>query len=125
MSSAYRDEISRAGDADAQVRGWTRFLEGSYARRRGVGLSEARRPLARYLGVAPGAVERLRAGRVKGVRVHLYDRVRALFLAAVQDEIAALEHARDLARQCGADPRGGELGAIEAHLVAARALLGA
>jgi hypothetical protein len=123
MLSVVRDEMVAASARDGLARDCVRHLQRRYARRSGSAVN-ARRGLARDLGVAPGRVERFHAGRVKGVRVVDYARIAALFAHEVEKEIAELTHRAQLARQCGEGFGGERLIEIETHLAAVRALLG-
>jgi hypothetical protein len=99
------------------------FIERSFARRRNIKVEYAREPVARALGVSQGTIERIRGKRRKVVDHEIYQRVAWLFVECVGEEIAALEHMRDLARQCGERPDSAEVFEIEAHLLAVRKLL--
>jgi hypothetical protein len=123
MLSVVRDEMVAASARDGLARDYMRHLQRRYARRSGSALN-ARHGLARDLGVAPGRVERFFAGRVKGVRVVDYERIRALFVHEVGKEIAELAHSAQLARQCGEGFDGESLLEIETHLAAIKKLLG-
>jgi hypothetical protein len=136
MLSVVRDEMVAALSRDDLARDCVRHLQARYARRERSAFN-ARRALARDLGVAPGRVERFFAGRVKGVKVVDCARIVALYAhetereareAAHRAEIA-LTHRAELARQCGG-AFGGEgldgesLIEIETHLAAVRKILG-
>lgn len=123
MASVFHDKFRNAAEDDERVKQWAGYLERCYARRGRLKIPDARKPLARDLRVAPGTVERLSGGRVKGVRKWMHDRVCKLFVVAVQEEIKTLKHQLDIALQCGADPRGAHVAKIEAALTTARALL--
>ncbi len=84
---------------------------------------EARRAVASRVGVAPGTIENLRRGRLKSIEGWVRDRLRAAFIRELEAEIARLEHELALLRQCGGHPAADQVGEIEAHLEAARALM--
>lgn len=123
MASGVDDEMTRALTIDEQTREWTRWLEHSRARRDATTIPHARRSLARSLQVSPGTIERLRTGRVKGVRQWLFDRVRCLVVREIESEIQRLSHDLELARRCDRSTRGVEVEEIETHLAAVRRLL--
>jgi hypothetical protein len=63
----------------------------------------ARERVARALGLSAGSLERVRRGRVKGVKGFVAEAIRGAFVAVIQREIAGLEHELELARQGGLD----------------------
>ena len=104
-------------------RRWTAWLLSRERSVTGRNSEEVRQAVARTLGVAPGTIENLARGRMKGVRKSLSDKIRGAFVHAISTEIAALERELDSARR--ADPALGEddLLAVEAHLASARRVL--
>lgn len=108
---------------DERAQHWARILEHSEASRRGVPISDARPVVARRLGIAPGALERLRRGRVKGVRTWLYQRIRALVIEELHAEIRRQEHELFLALQCGVGPGASEIIAVQTSLAENKKIL--
>lgn len=123
MASGVHDEMGHAATSDEQARDWAKWLERARARRDETTVPNARRSVARALGVAPGTIERLRNGRVKGIRQWLFDRIRALVIREIEREIQRLTHELEIAQQSGADPRGVDMVEIETHLAKVRELL--
>ena len=83
----------------------------------------ARRSLAHKLRVGIGTIEHLVRGRVKRVDAAVRDRLQALLVSELEQEIARLTHELEIARQCGAHLASDEISEVETHLVAARAIL--
>lgn len=92
-------------------------------RNNGFSAEGARHSLARKLRVGAGTVERLVRGRVKRIDASIRDRLQALLVRELESEIARLTHELEIARQGGAHLASEQIGAIEAHLSAATALL--
>lgn len=61
---------------------------------------EGRDALARKLKLAPGTLENLSRGRLKGWR-NISDRVRAYFINAITKEIGRLNHELEVAHRSG------------------------
>lgn len=108
---------------DIATRNWAIGLEDRERARSGVPLPIARRAVARRLNIAPGTLENLRRGRIKGVRAWLVERVQSAFVRELELEIARLTHERELALQSGMDTREDQVREVDAHLSAARELL--
>lgn len=108
---------------DLSARQWAAALEAMEKERTHVSVPVARRTVARRIGVAPGSLENLSRGRSKGVRVTIYEKIRAAFIRACEQEMARLQHEMELARQAGRGPHSGEIGEIQAHFAALRTLL--
>lgn len=83
----------------------------------------ARQTLATKLRVGVGTLENLIRGRVKRIDAEIKSRLDALLIRELEAEIARLTHDLEVARQSGAHPVSQHVGAIEAHLLAARSLL--
>lgn len=83
----------------------------------------ARQRLAEKLRVGYGSLENLIRGRVKRLDAAIRDRLHALLIRELEAEIARLSHELAVARQSGASLGGDQVGAIEAHISAARSLL--
>ncbi len=92
-------------------------------RARGLSLTTARQALARKLKIGHGTLERLVRGRVKRIDASIRDRLQALLVRELEGEIARLQHDLEIARQSGAHLASLEVGEVETHLAAARALL--
>jgi transcriptional regulator with XRE-family HTH domain len=94
---------------DATARGWAMRLEDAERKRSGCTLPAARGAVAARLGVAPGTLENIRRGRTKGVRASIFERLCLAVADDIQGEIARLEHDLQVARQCVAGTRDGEI----------------
>lgn len=122
--SPVRDEDDMSNVAfDESAQRWATILEKTEAVRRGGSISEARPIVARRLGVAPGALERLRKGRVKGVRTWLYQRMRALVIEELHAEIRRQEHELFLAMQSGVGPGESAIIAVQTSIAANKKIL--
>ena len=102
---------------------WVRRLEDAETERTGLALPEARKALARRIGVPTGTLSSLRRGRIKGVRSWVEDRLRDGLIAALEAEMRATQNELDDLRR--RDPRAAaaEIRAIDAVLAAARSRL--
>jgi hypothetical protein len=92
-------------------------------RDKGMTVAQARAIAARRAGVSPGTLEKLSKGRLKAVAMHVYARLRAALINALNEEKARLEHEIDLARQPHLDVDLDALREAEAALSQARAVL--
>jgi len=101
---------------------WARSLERTERNRLG-SVPQARRALARKLRVSVGTVENLIRDRVKRVDAAIRDRLQALVIRELEQEIARLQHELEMARQGGDHPASQHIGAIETHLAQAKALM--
>lgn len=72
MRPPHEDKMA---SVDYLTREWVGRLERQEAARLGTDLADARRRVARRLGIAPGTLENLRRGRTKGVRAWIADRI--------------------------------------------------
>jgi hypothetical protein len=100
------------------ARKWATELEAKEARRSGVSIRLARKTVAKRMNLAPGTLENLKNRRLKGVRVYVFERIRAAFMREAEAEIARLEHGLEVARQIGMDARAGEVREMEADIAA-------
>jgi hypothetical protein len=104
------------------TRSLARSLEDREARR--VGRIELARPIvARRLGINPSKLETLRRGRLKKIEGWLRDRIAALVVREIRNEITRLNNELALARQIGMDPRAVDLTEIETDLARLKALM--
>ena len=129
LTIAWRTTVKRPNDRDKtsvpnatyeQRASWgLQFLEAKTARRLGVDKRDARTTLASRWKATAGTLENLFRLRVKDISHRIY--------IAIQNELRreerALEHELHIHRQIGADPRCGEIAAIEKDLSAVRALI--
>ena len=83
----------------------------------------ARRSLAMKLRVGVGTIENLVRGRVKRIDATIRDKLQALLVKELEQEIARLWHELDIARQGGAHLASEQISEIETHLSQARAVL--
>jgi hypothetical protein len=105
-----------------QARSLARSLEDREARR--AGSVELARPIvARRLGINPSKLETLRRGRLKKIEGWLRDRIAALVVREIRNEITRLNNELALARQIGMDPRAVDLTEIETDLARLKALM--
>lgn len=86
-------------------------------------LQDARRNVARRLRIGTGTFENLVRGRVKRIDATIRDRLQALLVREIEQEISRLTHELEMARQCGAHLASQQVGEIETHLAKARAIL--
>lgn len=108
------DKMPSVGAIEESARRWTRELEASEARRSGVPIRMARRIVARRAGLSPGTLENINLRRTKGVRLFVFEALRALFIEETQRELNRLSHDLELARAAGSGSRIGEVAEIEA-----------
>lgn len=120
MCPQIEDEMSAL---EFTAREWATALETTERKRSGASIPNARRSVARRIGVAPGSLENLSRGRTKGVRAFLYERIRAAFIRECEQELKRLAHELEMARQAGLRVDGDEVGEIEAHFAAIKELL--
>lgn len=113
--------VSLAPSLDA--RDLTRQFVNEDARTCG-GSQPAQRALARRLGVSPGTVRNVAAGRLKRICVDFYARLKAEQIRRLSAAISKSEHDLHVARSMGLDPRCPEFQALEAAAKAARKMMG-
>jgi hypothetical protein len=116
-----RDE-DKMSCVESAARDWAKALEDREQKRSGVALPEARRAVARRIGVAPGSLENIRRHRTKGVRAWVYESIRAEFMRESEKEIKRLEHELAMARAAGLDTHQDQTGEVAAHLAELRRL---
>src|SRR5260370_30844504 len=122
MQEDFRQMNSAVSELE-MLNGMARSLERSEARRIGTTLTEARKRVARRLGVTASAFENFLYQRTKNVPNWLMNRVRAELISVLQLEVQNLEHEIQLHRQAGSDHSGDALVAAETQLAAARKIL--
>lgn len=105
-------QISIAGIADRMVR--AEMNAGGSKR------VDAEKAIAKRAGLSQSALENLRRGRIKNVEA-IAGRIKAVWEAELERQIAGLEHDLMVARALG---RGADLGTAEAAIAQARAALG-
>ncbi|MCX7898492.1 MAG: hypothetical protein N2444_00115 [Methylocystis sp.] len=91
--------------------------------RHGVKTPEARRIVAREIGVKPGSIERLLAGRLVNVE-KIVDRVSAHVARRIERKIEELEREIELARLSRNPPCEADIARAEAALEEARKAIG-
>ncbi len=106
------------------AKGWTTVLEDAEARRTGDPIREARKRVARMLGLSSGTLENLRHRSPKAVATHVYDRLRGGVIRELEKELARVEQELHVARQTGLDPRHGVVQSALASQAKIRAALG-
>lgn len=115
--------LDSAGADVATLNGMARSLERSEARRIGTTLTQARKTIARRLGITSSTFDNFLYGRAKVVPNWLMGRVRAELISVLQSEAAHLEHEIQLHRQAGDHHSSAALLAAEAQLASAREML--
>lgn len=98
-------------------------IEQAEARRLGLSVSKARPSVARRVGASPGTMENIRRMRVKNIPSWLMDRIRAEFVAVLQNEIRHLENEISIARKTRVDYSPDVLAAAETQVLAAKTLI--
>lgn len=86
-------------------------------------LDVARVSLARRLGVSPATWRNLTLGRLKRLDAWMRDRLQALLVRELENEIARLTHELEQARRCGDQLASQHVSEIETHLAKARSIL--
>lgn len=122
MTKEFGQMNSAVSDID-QFNGLARSMERSEVRRSNAGVLEARKAIARRVGITFDTIENFRSLRTKIVPHWLMNRVRAELISALQMEAQYLEHEIQLHKQTGADHSGNALVAAETQLAAAREIL--
>jgi hypothetical protein len=122
MKEETRKMNSAVSDVET-LNGMARLLERSEVRRVGSKVMQARKDIARRLGITDDQIENFRSLRTKVVPHWLMGRVRAELISVLQLEVQNLEHEIQLHRQAGADHSGTALVAVETQLATARQIL--
>ena len=117
------DKMSIVEGFESRARNWLDFAEASEAKLLGVTRDEARPLLAARMQEAPGTLENLFRGRLKGIRVKLYEKARREYSRAAEREIGKLENDLAIARAGHSDADFIDACEIEAHLTALRAIV--
>lgn len=117
MSSAANAYVERARD-------WAVAIEDAAAKEARASLRVVRPSVAREVGVSPGTLENLRAGRLKGIAAHIYERLQAATLRRLQAEVQRIEHEIHVLKAQGLDGRSDEMAAALADRSALRRALG-
>lgn len=113
---------NRQGDVMSSVVAIAQSLERK-ERQRVSSVKAARLRLADKLRIGVGSLENIIRGRVKRIDASIRDRLQALLVRELEGEIQRLTHELEMARQCGSHLASDEVGAIESHLAAAKAIL--
>lgn len=106
-----------------QARDWTREMEAREKAKTGLACQHVRPIIARRVGTTPSAIEHVSRGRAKGITATLFAAIQRAFIKTLIDEISRAEHAIQVARACGVDPRSDEMAALQAGAEAARKLM--
>jgi hypothetical protein len=122
MQEDFRKMNSAVSDLET-LNGMARSLERSEVRRGTSGIMQARKNIARRLGITDDQIENFRSLRTKIVPHWLMNRVRAELFTVLQLEVQNLEHEIQLHKQTGADYRDDALATAETQLAAARSIL--
>lgn len=117
-----RSEIVSSVAVMEEARGIARRLE-RREMSRGHKLPEARKRIAEAAGVAPGTLVNLAKGRLKRNFQELRDRVRAVLIRELEQEIGRLAHEIAIHRRVGAADHNPAVAQAETHLQAAKQLL--
>ena len=97
-------------------------LVGIEKARLGVKTDEARKIIARRVGVAPGSLERLLSGRLVHID-RITDRVNLYVAKRLTNQIAALEHEIEMARRMPVGVERGDIERAEAAVAEAKRAL--
>jgi hypothetical protein len=100
---------------DDKAQQWLRSLEDRESARSNMPLQDARKVVARRLSVAPGTLENLRRGRIKGIRAGLFERLRMAVVRELETEIGLLNHELEMARRGSLAASSDEISAMEAQ----------
>jgi hypothetical protein len=122
MTEENRNLGGAVSDVD-ELNGMARALERSEVRSVGTNLTQARKNIARRLGITADTIENFRSLRTKIVPNRLMNKIRAELISALQLEVQNLEHEIQLHRQTGAHHSSHTLASAEAQLLAARQIL--
>jgi hypothetical protein len=122
MQEDFRKMNSAVGDLD-NFNAMARSLERSEVRSVGTGVTQARKNIARRLGITADTIENFRSLRAKMVPHWLMNRVRAELISALHVEVQNLEHEIQLHRQIGSGHCDHALASAETQLAAARQIL--
>lgn len=123
MRPGEMDKMSIAETTEICTREWLAFAEESEARARGCDRADVRPRLAARLQEAPGTLENLFRGRLKGIRAALYEKARHEFIRAVEREIGRLENELAIARAGRSDVDLRDARAIQTHIAALREIV--
>ena len=126
MASIRDGEVIQMSTATADLSTAHHFvtkIEDAEAKRKNLTVTDVRPLVASRLKTSPGTLENIRRFRSKVIPNWLMERIRAEFVAVLQNEIQGLEHEVHLARQIGSNYRDDTLASAEAQLAAAREIL--
>jgi hypothetical protein len=87
--------------------------------------ARARSSIAGKLGIGSGTLENIVKGRVKRLDSWIRDKLQALLIRELEAEITRLTHELETARRSGARLDSEQMGEVETHLAAAKAILNA
>lgn len=121
-----KEEVRQMNSAVADLKNlnaMTRSLERSEVRRVGSKLMQARKNIARRIGITDDQIENFRSLRTKIVPHWLMNRVRAELITVLQLEVQNLEHEIQLHRQAGTDHSDDALASAQAQIMSAREIL--
>lgn len=104
----------------AQARDLLSRLERMEALRARTSIADVRPMISRRLRAAPGMLENIRRQRRKTIPNWFMERLREALVAALQAEVAELQHEIHVHLQVGADPRRSALAAAMAKMDAAK-----
>jgi hypothetical protein len=122
MCPKEKDKMSNCETIPA--RHWLAFVETSEAKKLGLARRDDARPVvAARLKEAPGTLENLHRGRIKGLRHALVEKLRSEFIRAAEREVRQLENELAIARAGHGDLDFIEAREIAAHLEAVRAIV--
>ena len=124
MHHSENDIVSLANAYVERARTWAAAIEDSAAKEARASLRVVRPSVAREVGVSPGTLENLRAGRLKGIAAHIYERLQAATLRRLQAEMRRIEHEIHVLKAQGLDGSSDEMAAALADRSALRRALG-
>lgn len=121
--SIHDEGINEPPCFEMAARDWVIAIEDHHARVIGQPLPIARQHLARKVGIAPGTLENIRRGRLKGLRHQVAERLQAFMIHHLKTEINKLTHELEIVLQSRKNNFGDEIIAAQAALDEARRLL--
>ena len=121
MASMITDKSTMSTDTQTAL--WAHMLERNERSRTGGSVATVRAAIAQRLGVAPGTLENISRGRLKGVRAWVAEKIRGAVIRELEREIQRLQGELHMAHQSGAHPAADEVCAALSAIAEARHLI--
>lgn len=99
---------------------WAAALEDRERDKSGTSLPVARKAVAARLRVSPGTLENLRRGRLKDIKLGLFESLRQAVIHEAQREIRLLEHTIEMARAADGNAAVEQVSSLESQRDALR-----